>query len=447
MNIHGSGVRRRLTLWYTMALAFIVLIFSVSVYVFVKGRLFRQLDQQLDREFSVISGEISEEPGDLRELDPDGSTKLFQLVQGNKVLFRSDAYLKAGLPEQVFGPDIKYRILRSGSGKRFRSATGVLANGSLLMVVLDEETVWKALHTLFMILALALPIALALAAVGGYVMASRLLKPVAAMAQKADKISAENLSERLPVENPQDEFGKLAEVFNRTLGRLQDAFERLQKFTADASHELRTPLTALQSVGEVALQENLDAEAYRDRIGSMLEETAHLTRLVESLLLLTRADSGRLLLNRKEQNITAIVEKAVDDMRVMAEEKSQRLTTDLAGDIQVSVNEDTFRRALVNILDNAIKYTPQGGALAVRMMERATGIVIEVSDSGPGIAAEHQAKIFDRFYRVDKDRSRDAGGTGLGLAIAKWAVEANGGRLELENRAPHGSTFRIVLPK
>jgi heavy metal sensor kinase len=430
-----------------MALAFIVLIFSVSVYVFVKGRLFRQLDQQLDREFSVISGEISEEPGDLRELDPDGSTRLFQLVQGNKVLFRSDAYLKAGLPEQVFGPDIKYRILRSGSGKRFRSATGVLANGSLLMVVLDEETVWKALHTLFMILALALPIALALAAVGGYVMASRLLKPVAAMAQKADKISAENLSERLPVENPQDEFGKLAEVFNRTLGRLQDAFERLQKFTADASHELRTPLTALQSVGEVALQENLDAEAYRDRIGSMLEETAHLTRLVESLLLLTRADSGRLLLNRKEQNITAIVEKAVDDMRVMAEEKSQRLTTDLAGDIRVSVNEDTFRRALVNILDNAIKYTPQGGALAVRMMERATGIVIEVSDSGPGIAAEHQAKIFDRFYRVDKDRSRDAGGTGLGLAIAKWAVEANGGRLELENRAPHGSTFRIVLPK
>ena len=447
MKIHGSGVRRRLTLWYTMALAFIILIFSVSVYVFVKGRLFRQLDQQLDREFSVISGEITEEPGDLRELDPDGSTRLFQLVQGTKVLFRSDAYLKAGLPEQVFGPEIKYRILRSGSGKRFRSATGVLANGSLLTVVLDEETVWKALHTLFMILALALPIALALAAVGGYVMASRLLKPVAAMAQKADKISAENLSERLPVENPQDEFGKLAGVFNQTLARLQDAFERLQRFTADASHELRTPLTALQSVGEVALQENLDAEAYRDRIGSMLEETAHLTRLVESLLLLTRADSGRLLLNRKEQNVTAIVERAVDDMRVMAEEKSQSLTTDLAGDIWVSVDEDTFRRALVNIIDNAIKYTPQGGALAVRMMERATGIVIEVSDSGPGIAAEHQAKIFDRFYRVDKDRSRDAGGTGLGLAIAKWAVEANGGRLELENRTPHGSTFRIVLPK
>ena len=447
MKIHGSGVRRRLTLWYTMVLAFIVLIFSVSVYVFVKGRLFRQLDQQLDREFSVISGEISEEPGDLRELDPDGSTRLFQLIQGNKVLFRSDAYLKAGLPEQVFGLDIKYRILRSGSGKRYRSTTGAMENDGRLTVVLAEETVWKALHTLFMILALALPIALALAAVGGYVMASRLLKPVAAMALKADKIGAENLSERLPVENPEDEFGKLAGVFNRTLSRLQDAFERLQRFTADASHELRTPLTALQSVGEVALQENLDAEAYRDRIGSMLEETSRLTSLVESLLLLTRADSGRLPIKRKEHNVTAIVAKAVDDMRVMAEEKGQDLTADLSTDIRAGVDEDTLRRAVVNILDNAIKYTPQGGALAVRMMERATGIVIEVSDSGPGIAAEHQAKIFDRFYRVDKDRSRDAGGTGLGLAIAKWAVEANGGRLELENRAPHGSTFRIVLPK
>jgi len=447
MKIQGSGVRRRLTLWYTLALALIVLVFSLSVYVFVKSRLFRQLDQQLDMEFSTIAGELTEDPVDTRELDSDGSTRLFLLVQGNKLLFRSDAYQKAGLPEIVPESSEKYRTLFSASGKKYRSATAATPNGFLLTVALGEEGVRTTIKTLFMILALALPIALALAAVGGYVMAGRLLKPVAAMAQKADKIGAENLSERLPVENPEDEFGKLAGVFNRTLTRLQDAFERLQSFTADASHELRTPLTAIQSVGEVALQENLDAEAYRDRIGSMLEEATRLTRLVESLLLLTRADSGRLLLNRKEQNVTAIVEKAVDDMRVMAEEKGQGLTADLIGDVQAKIDEDTLRRALVNILDNAIKYTPQGGAIAVRLTDRATGIFIEVSDSGPGIAAEHREKIFDRFYRVGQDRSRDAGGAGLGLAIAKWAVEANGGRLEVENRAPHGSTFRIVLMK
>ena len=447
MKIQGSGVRRRLTLWYTLALALIVLVFSLSVYVFVKSRLFRQLDQQLDMEFSTIAGELTEDPVDTRELDSDGSTRLFLLVQGNKLLFRSDAYQKAGLPEIVPESSEKYRTLFSASGKKYRSATAATPNGFLLTVALGEEGVRTTIKTLFMILALALPIALALAAVGGYVMAGRLLKPVAAMAQKADKIGAENLSERLPVENPEDEFGKLAGVFNRTLTRLQDAFERLQSFTADASHELRTPLTAIQSVGEVALQENLDAEAYRDRIGSMLEEATRLTRLVENLLLLTRADSGRLLLNRKEQNVTAIVKKAVDDMRVMAEEKGQGLTADLIGDVQAKIDEDTLRRALVNILDNAIKYTPQGGAIAVRLTDRATGIFIEVSDSGPGIAAEHREKIFDRFYRVGQDRSRDAGGAGLGLAIAKWAVEANGGRLEVENRAPHGSTFRIVLMK
>jgi heavy metal sensor kinase len=447
MRIHGSGVRRRLTLWYTLALALIVLVFSLSVYVFVKSRLFRQLDQQLDMEFSVIAGELSEDPVDTRELDPDGSTRLFQLVRGNKILFRSEAIQKAGLPEILPESNEKYRTILSGSGKRYRSSTATTPNGFLLTVALGEEGVRTTLRTLFMILALALPIALALAAVGGYMIAGRLLEPVAAMAEKADKIGAENLSERLPVENPEDEFGKLAGVFNRTLARLQDAFERLQRFTADASHELRTPLTALQSVGEVALQENLDAEAYRDRIGSMLEETARLTRLVESLLLLTRADSGRLLLNRKGQNVTAIVEKAVDDMRVMAEEKSQSLTTELAGDVQADIDEDTLRRAVVNILDNAIKYTPQGGAVAVRMMERAIGIIIEVLDSGPGIVAEHREKIFDRFYRVGPDRAREAGGAGLGLAIAKWAVEANSGRLEVESRENQGSTFRIVLMK
>ncbi|MCX6563491.1 MAG: ATP-binding protein [Candidatus Aminicenantes bacterium] len=447
MKIHGSGVRRRLTLWYTLALALIVLVFSLSVYVFVKSRLFRQLDQQLDMEFSTIAGELTEDPVDTRELDPDGFTRLFLLVRGNKVLFRSEAYQKAGLPEILPESNEKYRTVLSVSGKRYRSATATTPNGFLLTVALGEEGVRTTIKTLFMILALALPIALALAALGGYVMAGRLLKPVAAMAEKADKIGAENLSERLPVENPEDEFGKLAGVFNRTLARLQDAFERLQRFTADASHELRTPLTALQSVGEVALQENLDVEAYRDCIGSMLEETARLTRLVESLLLLTRADSGRLLLNRKGQNVTAIVEKAVDDMRVMAEEKNQNLSTDLTRDVQANIDEDTLRRAVVNILDNAIKFTPQGGAVAVRLKETKGRIVLEVEDSGSGISPEHREKIFDRFYRVDQGRSRDAGGAGLGLAIAKWAVEANGGRLELESREPHGSTFRIVLMK
>jgi signal transduction histidine kinase len=179
----------------------------------------------------------------------------------------------------------------------------------------------------------------------------------------------------------------------------------------------------------------------------MLEETARLTRLVDSLLLLTRADRGELLVSRKDHDLTRLVEKAVEDMRIMAEEKSQRLTTSLPIGARGSVDEDTLRRALVNVLDNAIKYTPQGGTISVKLQEREGQLIIEVTDTGPGIACEHREKIFDRFYRVEKDRSREIGGAGLGLAIAKWAVEANGGRIELETRENHGSTFRILLPK
>jgi len=447
MRIRPSSIRVRLTLWYTLILACIILVFSISVYLFVKSRLGQQLNQQLDKEFEAIAGEVSEEPGDVRDLEPESSAKLFQLVQGKNVFFQTGPYQKAELPEILSVPTVKYRTFQSASGKRFRLITGPTKNGFVLTVAQDEEALWGSLRTLFMILALALPSALVLAALGGSIMAVRLLKPVASMAHQAEKINAENLSERLPVQNPEDEFGKLATVFNHTLTRLQNAFERLQRFTADASHELRTPLTALQSVGEVALQEDLDAGAYRDRIGSMLEETARLTRLVDSLLLLTRADRGELLVSRKDHDLTRLVEKAVEDMRIMAEEKSQRLTTNLQRGARGSVDEDTLRRALVNVLDNAIKYTPQGGTISVGLKEGQNKIIIEVIDTGPGIAAEHREKIFDRFYRVEKDRSREIGGAGLGLAIAKWAVEANGGRIELDSWENHGSTFRIVLPK
>jgi heavy metal sensor kinase len=446
MRIRATSVRLRLTIWYTLVLASIVLVFSFSVYFFVKGRLFQQLNKQLDTDFSVINGDVSEEPLEWPDFEPEGSTILFQLVRGKSIYYQSGPYQKSRLPETIAMPSAKYQTVRSESGKRFRLLSGLTKNGLRLTVAQDEETIWNSLHTLLLIVALALPSSLILAALGGYVMASRLLKPVASMANKAEKISAENLSERLPIKNPEDEFGKLASVFNHTLTRLQNAFERLQHFTADASHELRTPLTALQSVGEVALQEDLDASAYRDRIGSMLEETARLTHLVESLLLLTRADSGRLLVNRKEQDITRLVAKAVEDLRIMAEEKSQRLMTSLQSGVQSNVDEDTLRRALVNILDNAIKYTPAGGTISVSLKESTSALVIEVTDTGPGIPAEHQEKIFDRFYRVEKDRSREVGGAGLGLAIVKWAVEANGGRIELESKENKGSTFRIVLP-
>jgi heavy metal sensor kinase len=304
-----------------------------------------------------------------------------------------------------------------------------------------------AFWTLAVILAAGIPLAAALAVAGGYFLAGRALAPVGAMADKAQKITADSLGERLPVLNPQDEFGRLAIVFNDTLSRLNDSFDRLRRFTADASHELRTPLTSMRSVGEVALQGTLTPAKYREVIGSMLEEVSRLTHLVDSLLLLTRADSGTTQPARERVELSALTGSVADHLRILAEEKQQSLSVDAPARVETLCDPAILRLGLMNLLHNAIKYTPAGGAIHVRAMAGESGQpLIEVQDSGPGIAPAHRERIFERFYRADTGLNGESAGVGLGLAIASWAVAANGGRIELESEESKGSVFRIVLP-
>jgi signal transduction histidine kinase len=233
----------------------------------------------------------------------------------------------------------------------------------------------------------------------------------------------------------------------KTLSRLEAAFEQLRRFTADASHELRTPLTAIRSVGEVALQRSLSAPGYREVIGSMLEEVDRLTRLVESLLTLTRGESGRIQPVVAVVNLRELMTSVVEHLRVLAEEKEQGLTIQAAPDVSATCDPAILRQALVNVLDNAIKYTPSHGTIRVEVRRlSAEEAAVEVQDTGPGIAPAHHGRIFERFYRVDEGRSRESGGAGLGLATARWAVEVHGGRIELESEEGKGSLFRIVLP-
>jgi heavy metal sensor kinase len=446
VTLRPSGVRVRLTIWYTLVLAGTVLVLSFFVFFFVRARLFSHLKQQLESDFIVVTQDFLEDPHESQEIEAENSTKIVQIVKAGTLFYQTPICQKAGLPVLTKMPAAEIRTVRSSSGAKFLLKTGLIAPDVLLTVAVDEEPVRNSLRTLAVILMMTLPVALALAAFGGFGMAGRLLRPVAAIAARAEKISAENLSERLPIENPRDEFGQLARVINHMLSRLEEAFERLRRFTADASHELRTPLTVIKSVGEVALQENLDAAAYRDRIGSMLEDVSRLTGLTENLLTLTRADSGRAPFRLIETDLVRLVERAVEDMRPLAEEKEQRLTLALEGPAVFRVDEAILRLALVNILDNAVKYTPRSGTITVGSKMRGNDFLVEVTDTGPGIAPEHRDLIFDRFYRVEKDRSGQDGGTGLGLSIAKWAVEANGGQIELETQEKQGSTFRLVFP-
>jgi heavy metal sensor kinase len=267
------------------------------------------------------------------------------------------------------------------------------------------------------------------------------------MTTQAKTISAEQLGDRLSIETPEDELGKLGTVFNDMLGRLQTAFDQLRRFTSDASHELRTPLTAIRSVGEVALQDQRSPAEYRDVIGSMLEEVDRLTRLSESLLALSRADTGHIQLQREVIPLLQLAKEAGSVVEVLAEEKRQRI--DIEGDAGVLVSADRLilRQAIVNLLDNAIKYSPTESRVLVRVQSGGDKqAFLDVVDQGPGIPNEHQPYVFDRFYRVDRARTREWGGAGLGLSITRWEVEAHGGEITLKSEEGHGCTFRVSLP-
>lgn len=268
------------------------------------------------------------------------------------------------------------------------------------------------------------------------------------MRRETQKISAEDLGARLSIQDPSDELGRLGAVLNDMLSRLQGAFEQLRRFTADASHELRTPLTAIRSVGEVALQDSKNAAEYRDVIGSMLEDVDRLTRLVESLLSLSRADANHIRLDRVGISLFAVAEEAVAMLEVLAEEKHQ--TIDVQGERDVAVFADhlILRQAIVNLLDNAIKYSPAESSILFRV-HRGEGntAILDVIDQGPGIPVEHQPYVFDRFYRVDKARTREWGGTGLGLSITRWAVEAHRGEITLTSEEGRGTIFHVWLPE
>ena len=316
----------------------------------------------------------------------------------------------------------------------------------LSLVAALVSGIWRPIfgRDVLLVLAVGLPGTTLLFAVAGYFIAGRALAPVKAMVEKTRRLSAKSLSERLPVANPHDELGQLASVFNGTLQQLENAFANLRRFAADASHELRTPLTAMRAVGEVALRERNPA-VLQDAVGSMLEEIRRMNQLIDRLLLLARGDDGDVPVRLE----AGLVRKALAEVRealvVVAEEKHQQIDVQCDEHLLGAFEPTLLRLALMNLAQNAIRHSPSGTHIILRGSRVEGAAVIEVMDEGPGIAAEHHYKIFERFYRVDKARARADGGAGLGLAIVKWSVERMGGTVELESEVGRGSVFRVRL--
>jgi heavy metal sensor kinase len=433
------SIRVRLTLWYTAALSAVLTLYAGGVFAFLRHSLSADLDRALsdDREVAeqmlerTLGGSVGwrAEPDDEDDVAVGGRWLEVRAPDGRLLYVRPSA-----IPGDV-------------PARRLSGPYTVDGLPVVIQVARSEEPLRRELRELLLVMGAGLPLAVAIAGMGGYVLARRALAPLGRMADRARTITAERLAERLPVENPGDELGRLAAVFNDAFARLERSFGQLRRFTADASHELRTPLTAMRSVGEVGLREHRDATAYREIIGSMLEETDRLGRLVEGLLTLSRADGGNVVLKREAVDLVELARDVAVHLGVLAEEKRQSVAVEASGPVPAWVDRLVIRQALINLLDNAIKYTPPGGSVRISIRNGGPGPTVEVADTGSGIPPEHHNRVFDRFYRIDKARSRDLGGAGLGLSIARWAVEAHGGRIDLESVEGRGSTFRMMLPQ
>ena len=456
IRLKPRSVRVRLTLWYVGVMLAVLGVYVSAVYTFISDNSSQLLDERLHDDFDWASDMLAARPdGTIAPYEEfgEGDSPWLQVYSlEHQLLYETpearrnpvpdsakvaaDAYERVVTIPNVVPP---YRVMSGGAR--------IAGRPVVVQVARSEGPIIQDLNQLLYILLLGLPIAVAAAGVGGYALARRALAPVDRMAERARTINAERLNDRLPVDNPLDELGRLASVFNETLTRLQSSFDQMRRFTADASHELRTPLTAIRSVGEVGLRGRRGENEYREIIGSMLEEVDRLALLVDRLLTLSRADMGQAQLAVDSVDIPELAEEVAEQLGVLAEEKNQTVNVQSVAVPRWMGDRMVLRQALLNLIDNAIKYSPVGGAIDIRVAPSPEGICIDVSDTGPGIPADLRSRIFDRFYRVDKARSREnGGGTGLGLAIAKWAVEVNGGRLTLEPTSPGaGSCFRITL--
>jgi heavy metal sensor kinase len=462
MRFRPRNVRSRLTLWYVLVLTSLLALYAGVASLFLFLSLREDFDQNLLADLETVEGMLAKEANggvSLHSRRADApEPRIGHLIEvwspEGSLLYRSAALqgqALGGPPHPGEGVDDPApSTVGLPNGTRVRLANSVYHiedQRVVLRVAYSEEGLWRELGEFGEVLALGFPIAVLLAGFGGYALARKALAPIDSMATQAKKISAERLGDRLSIENREDELGKLGTVFNAMLARLQAAFDQLRRFTADASHELRTPLTAIRSVGEVALQDQRSPAEYRDVIGSMLEEVDRLTRLAESLLALSRADAGHVQLQRENIPLVQLATEASSVVEVLAEEKRQQIEIEGDANLVVSVDRLILRQAVVNLLDNAIKYSPPGGRILVRVKSGGDKqVFLEVIDQGPGIHKEHQPYVFDRFYRVDKARTREWGGAGLGLSITRWAVEVHGGDITLESEEGKGSTFRLSLP-
>lgn len=455
-------LRTRLTLWFAASILLILAPFLASVLVLEWRSMHAALDHHLEEDLEVAA-EMAVLRGTAvvwrteaeRDLGYDAGRQRWvevYTVEGRPVLLRglaTEQAIRAALSAPSSGT-IGFRTLQTPAGAHVRTLTAERTIGQhpfWVRVVRAEDGLRQDLRHLVILFSVLAPLAVLAAAFAGYVISGRALQPLSRMAERARSISADRLSGRLPVENEKDELGQLAVVFNDTFARLENSFERLKQFTADASHELRTPLTAIRSVGEVGLREACEPRAYQEIIGSMLEEADRLARLIDTLLTLSRWESGRVRPSPEDVDLRTLVQDVAGQLSVLAEERQVEIDVAFHEPLVVAADPVMARQAVINVLDNAIKFTREGGR--VRIWSRSPGREqqLVVDDEGPGIAPDQRRRVLERFYRIEGGRERGPGGAGLGLAIVHWALTANQGRIDIDTNEAGGARVVLSFPR
>jgi heavy metal sensor kinase len=461
-----ESVRGRLTLFYVSVLATALIVVGTLIYVLLARALFVRVDENIQAGVSIAATSLSndlEEGQDYRDAarstvaEQASSAQMLAIYDGSGRLIAEsgrDPELDIRLPALDMLSDsepLLQTVLERDGDDRHRLAfrrVSIPPAEYIVVVGADLDPMDEELVFLRQILGYMVPIALGLAAIGGSFLARKSLSPVVAMAHRARRIGVENLSERLPVANPRDELGHLAETFNELLGRLEASLVQQRQFMADASHELRTPVTVTRTAATVALQqEHRDETDYRETLRVVEQQAARLSRVVDDMFTLARADTGSYPMRITPMYLDEVIDELARAARVVAGTRQVSIDTTVVPSAAFTGDEELIRRMIGNLVDNAVRHTPAGSSVRVELDQTDSGYAIAVKDQGPGIPVAIREQIFERFFRGDVSlRWSTREGAGLGLALARWIARAHGGDVVLARSSPSGSTFVITLP-
>lgn len=468
------SLRYKLALYYLIILLVVLLVCGLAIYGYISRSLVNTIDESLNYQLQKLeqvaklstsdSGldDPSQSPDSANDVEGEVIPIPLQLMQvinsRGEIQTETYAHPQDEVPVDLPGlqrlqPDTTHHdTILMPSGELLRVATRRTRghDGADFYVRLGHSlaALQQARKRLLLVFGIAIPLALLLSSFGGLVLANQALRPVDRITKAAEQIAAGDLSERVPVPQKMDELGRLAVTFNYMISRLQAAFERQKQFTSDASHELRTPLAVMRGELEIALRRERSPEEYQRTLGSNLEEISRLSRLVEDLLMLARADAGRVELRCEPVNLSALCQNTTEYISPLAEQREQTLTYQPPPQpITIQADQQRMKQLLLNLLDNAIKYTDHHGTITLSLTTDEQQAILAVADTGRGIPAEDLPHVFERFFRRSaKTSDRSASGSGLGLSIVKWIVDAHGGTIDVQSKVGEGTTFTVRFP-